>query len=214
MQIYYSKSSLRGQHQLSAKESYQDGFSLIEVSIVTAIIMLIAIIGIPAIQAYVIENKVPRVAEEIQRFVARIKANTHGFGSTPYAGIHNGTLASALRGSSVVSVSGEGAMSNIAHGLGGLGTSGRGVVQIEAHSLAGAGRGSAFSITFTDVNEAACPALASILQRIAESVTISGRAGAAQVKNATQSPPQPYNPILADAQCSSGDSNTFQFVVR
>ena len=196
------------------KHRQQQGFSLIEVSIVTAIMMLIAIIGIPAIQAYVIENKVPRVAEEMQRFVARIKANTHGFGATPYQGIHNGTLASALRGSSVISVSGEGATSNIAHGLGGSGVSGRGVVQIEAQSLAGFARGSAFSMTFTDVNDAACPALASILQRVAEIVVISGRNGSAQVKNATQIPPQPYNPILADAQCSAGDSNQFQFVIR
>jgi len=214
MQAAKSSPSIQQRRRYVRGERTQRGFSLIEVSIVTAIIMLIAIIGIPAIQGYVIENKVPRVAEEIQRFVARIKANTHGFGSTPYAGIHNGTLASALRGSSVVSVSGEGAMANIAHGLGGAGSGGRGVVQIDAHSSAGAGRGSAFSITFTDVNEAACPALASILQRVAESVTISGRAGATQVKNSTQVPPLPYNPILADAQCSAGDSNTFQFVIR
>ena len=36
------------------KHRQQQGFSLIEVSIVTAIMMLIAIIGMPAIQAYVI----------------------------------------------------------------------------------------------------------------------------------------------------------------
>ncbi|MFM7010852.1 MAG: prepilin-type N-terminal cleavage/methylation domain-containing protein, partial [Betaproteobacteria bacterium] len=51
----------------------QRGFSLIEISIVTTIVMLIAILGIPAIQSYVIESKVPRVAEELQRFVARMK---------------------------------------------------------------------------------------------------------------------------------------------
>ena len=56
----------------------QKGFSLIEISIVTTIIMLIAILGIPAIQSYVIESKVPRVAEELQRFVARMKATTQG----------------------------------------------------------------------------------------------------------------------------------------
>ena len=34
----------------------QGGFSLIEISIVTALIMLIAIVGIPSVQSYVIEN--------------------------------------------------------------------------------------------------------------------------------------------------------------
>ena len=97
----------------------QAGFSLIEISIVTTLMMLIAIIGIPAIQGYVIENKVPRVAEEMQRFVARMKANTNGFGVSPYAGVDSGTLANALRNSSVVSVTGFGPGASIAHGLGG-----------------------------------------------------------------------------------------------
>ena len=48
----------------AAASRAQGGFSLIEISIVTAIIMLIAIVGIPSVQSYVIENKVPRVAEE------------------------------------------------------------------------------------------------------------------------------------------------------
>ena len=48
----------------------QRGFSLVEVSIVTAIVLLISIASIPAINSYVIENKVPRVGEELQRFVA------------------------------------------------------------------------------------------------------------------------------------------------
>ena len=82
----------------------QRGFSLIEISIVTTLMMLIAIIGIPAIQGYVIENKVPRVAEEMQRFVARMKANTNGFGANPYLGLDSGALANALRTSGVVSV--------------------------------------------------------------------------------------------------------------
>lgn len=192
----------------------QRGFSLIEISIVTTIMMLIAIVGIPAIQGYVIESKVPRVAEEIQRVVARLKASTHGFGSMPYAGIDSSTLVNTLRSSSVVSVTGKGADASVAHGLGGLGTNGRGVIEASPSSTVGAPIGSAFSLTFNDVNHAACPALASILQRIAETVTISGQSGPATVKNVTSEPPMPYNSILADAQCASGDRNTFVFTIR
>lgn len=192
----------------------QRGFSLIEISIVTTLMMLIAIIGIPAIQGYVIENKVPRVAEEMQRFVARMKANTNGFGATPYSGIDSGALANALRSSSVVSVAGFGARASVAHGLGGTGHSGRGVISVEPQAVPGASSGSAFSLTLNDVNQAACPALASILQRLAEVVTIAGASGPIMVKNALTEPNMPYNPMLADAQCVSGDRNTFVFTIR
>ena len=194
--------------------SAQRGFSLIEISIVTTLMMLIAIIGIPAIQGYVIENKVPRVAEEMQRFVARMKANTNGFGVSPYAGVDSGTLANALRTSSVVSVTGFGPGGSIAHGLGGTGSSGRGVITVAPQAVAGASNGSAFSLTLNDVNQAACPGLASILQRLAEVVTIAGAAGPIMVKNSLTEPHMAYNPMLADAQCVSGDRNTFVFTIR
>jgi hypothetical protein len=192
----------------------QSGFSLIEISIVTTIMMLIAIVGIPAIQGYVIESKVPRVAEEVQRFVARLKASTHGFGATPYAGVDTGTLVNALRSSSVVSVKGVGSAATVAHGLGGSGSNGRGVILIAPASLSGAASGAAFSLTLNDVNHAACPGLASILQRLAETVTISGQSGPVLVKNSMIEPVMPYNAILADAQCAQGDRNNFVFTIR
>ena len=218
MNIYSIEQSnfIRLTHSLSVLKirERQAGFSLIEISIVTTIMMLIAIVGIPAIQGYVIESKVPRVAEEMQRFVARLKASTHGFGASPYAGVDTGTLVNALRTSSVVSVSGQGSGATIAHGLGGSGSNGRGVILIAPQSIAGAATGAAFSLTLNDVSHAACPGLASILQRIAETVTIADQSGPVMVKNATLEPPMHYNAILADAQCASGDRNTFVFTIR
>lgn len=192
----------------------QRGFSLIEISIVTTIMMLLAIVGIPAIQGYVVESKVPRVAEELQRFVARLKVTTHGFGASPYASVDTRVLANSLRGSSVVAVSGEGAGADVAHGLGGPGVSGRGVVRIAPYALSGAPFGSAFLLTLNDVNHAACPGLASILQRIADVVRISGAAGPVTVKDSLHQPVAAYNPLLADAQCLNGDRNVFEFVIR
>lgn len=192
----------------------QQGFSLMEVSIVTAIVLLIAIVGIPAIGGYVIENKVPKVGEELQRFVASMKINAQGGGVTPYTGLDTGALANALRDSTVLSVQGTGAAASVAHGLGGSGTSGSGVVQVEPASVDGAGMGSAFTLTLTNVSHAACPALASVLQRVSEIISISGSSGAMVVKDSIATPATPYRAAQAQAQCSQGDVNTFVFTAR
>jgi len=170
----------------------QHGFSLVEVSIVTAIVLLIAIIGIPASGTYVIENKVPRVAEELQRFVARVKVNAQGGGPTPYVDLDTTALANALKDSSVISVSGQGRAAVVAAG----------------------GVGSGFTLTLTNVRNAACPSLASVLQRVSEIITVAGTAGAVLVKDATAMPPLAYSAPATEAQCASGDRNTFVFTAR
>lgn len=192
----------------------QRGFSLIEVSIVTAIVLLIAIVGIPAIGAYVIENKVPKVGEELQRFIASTKINGLGGGVTPYAGLDTGAMANALRDSSVLSVQGAGSGARIVHGLGGNGVGGNGVVEVAAAAFGSAGLGSAFSITLTNVSHAACPALASVLQRMSETISIGGDGGVRVVKDALAAPSVPYRAALAQAQCSQGDVNTFVFTAK
>ncbi|ARP87206.1 type 4 pilus major pilin [Bordetella genomosp. 9] len=192
----------------------QQGFSLIEVSIVTAIVLLIAIIGIPAIGSYVIENKVPKVGEELQRFVARAKANAQGGGVAPYLHLHDGMLANALRDSSVFTVRGSDAAAVVAHGLGGKGAAGHGTISLSAASVGGAGPGSGFSLTLTNVNNAACPGLASVMQRVSEIITVEGEGGPTLVKDGTASPPRPYDAMLAQAQCARGDVNTFVFTTR
>src|SRR5690606_33215651 len=99
-----SESSMRISFQRGMR-----GFTLIEVAIVAAIVLITAIIGIPAINTYVIENKVPKVGQDLQRFVARVKVASQGLGNTPYAEMNNAQLVSGLRGSSVVSIAGSGA---------------------------------------------------------------------------------------------------------
>jgi prepilin-type N-terminal cleavage/methylation domain-containing protein len=192
----------------------QRGFSLVEVSIVTAIVLLIAIIGIPAIGTYVIENKVPRVAEELQRFVARVKVNAQGAGPAPYVDLNTAALANALKDSSVISVAGQGSAAVVAHGLGGNGTAGNGTISVAPAVVAAGGVGSGFTLTLTNVSHAACPSLASVLQRVSEIITVKGVAGAVLVKDATASPPLAYNAAATEAQCASGDRNTFVFTAR
>jgi type IV pilus assembly protein PilA len=192
----------------------QHGFSLIEVSIVTAIVLLIAITGIPAIGSYVIENKVPKVGEELQRFVARAKANSQGAGPTPYQEINTGSLANASRHSSVVSVQGSGADAVIAHGLGGSGIGDNGTITVRPVSVAEGGPGSGFEMRLTNVSNAACPSLASVMQRMSEIMSVEGRNGAVTIKDSTRSPPLAYSALVTEDQCESGDANTFVFVAR
>lgn len=192
----------------------QAGFSLIEVSIVTAIVLLIAIVGIPAIGAYIVENKVPKVGEELQRFVARAKANGQGGGVEPYRNLHDGVLANALRDSSIFAVNGNTVSAAVAHGLGGNGLAGNGTISLAPTSFAGGGPGSAFTLTLTNVNNAACPGLASVMQRVSDIILVEGEGGPVIVKDTSASPPKDYDAMLAQAQCARGDANTFVFTVR
>jgi len=192
----------------------QAGFSLVEVSIVTALMVILAIVGIPALQDYVIENKVPKVAADLQRFVARMKVAGIGGGDAPYASVDRRVLVNGLRGSSAVTVRGEGNSAVVVHGLGGQGARDNGEIVIAAAAVPDQSTGSAFSLSFDHVNHAACPMLASTLQRMASQVTVDGRSGEVVVKNDFAVPPMPYQPVLADAQCARGDSNRFVFLFQ
>lgn len=192
----------------------QSGFSLVEVSIVTALMILVAIIGIPAVQGYVIENKVPRVAADLQRFIARLKVSAIGAGPTPYTHINHHALANGLRDSSAILLIDKGEQASVVHGLGGAGKGNNGTIQIRPASVAGGDEGSAFRLILTNVNHAACPALAAVMQKMAVQVMVSGDGPAVEVKNSMVQPARAYDPVLADAQCKQGDRNTFEFVVQ
>ncbi|HET8597226.1 MAG TPA: prepilin-type N-terminal cleavage/methylation domain-containing protein [Castellaniella sp.] len=176
----------------------QRGFSLIEVSIVTAIVLLIAVIGIPAIGGYVLENKVPKVGQELARFVMHTRVNAGTSGDPPYAGIGTANLASMIADSTVLTRADDG---SILHGLGGGGT-----VEVEADEA-----GTGFVLRLLRVNHVACPSIASVLQRVAERITLSADGGTARtVKDDTIH----YNALAAESGCGKGDVNQFVFHVR
>lgn len=178
----------------------QAGFSLVEVSIVMAIVLLLSIIAVPTIRTYVIESKVPKVGEELARFILHTKVNAAGGSVTPYDSIGTGNLAGMLRDSGIISVSGSSASPTVRHGLGGDGEVS--VVQAEA--------GAAFSITLSKVNHAACPSIASVLQRLSDRIVLTPEGGSATViKDAGKQ----YSALETEARCSQGDGNTFVFTV-
>ncbi|WP_353146735.1 type 4 pilus major pilin [Pollutimonas bauzanensis] len=180
--------------------STQQGFSLIEVSIVTAIVLLLAIIGVPAIGGYVIENKVPKVGEELARFILQTKVNAPNGSTEPYDGIDTSNFANLVRESSIFAVSGTGSAVKVLHGLG---TDG------EVNITPNASR-NAFSITLYKVNNAACPSIASVMQRVSDSITVTPLNGATStVKDSAQN--IHYSALATESKCAKGDVNTFVF---
>lgn len=192
----------------------QGGFSLIEISIVGAIILLISMVAVPMIGNYITENKVPKVGDELLRFMVRMRVGANGAGDLPYAGVNNGVLVNAMKDSSVLRVAGEGATGIVKHGLGGGAGSTSGTVTLAPASAAGAGNGSAFRLSLINVSHAACPGLASILQQVASVISISSGKTSGEVKNSAASPALAYNPLKAESYCQNGDVNSFVFTVQ
>jgi len=178
----------------------QRGFSLVEVSIVTAIVLLLAIIGIPAIGSYVVENKVPKAGEELARFILQTKVNAPNGTSLPYADIETAHFAALARDSSVFSVIGEDTAARVLHGLGS-----EGEVSVQPVDA-----GAAFSIALSRVHHAACPSLASIMQRVSDVITLTpDGGGTAIIKDAST----PYSALAVETQCARGDANDFLFTI-
>ena len=178
----------------------QAGFSLVEVSIVMAIVLLLAIIAIPTVGAYVIESKVPRVGEELARFILHTKVNASNGAPAPYDGIGNSNLANMVRGSSIFSISGSESAPTVRHGLGSDGEV----------SVAEADAGAAFTITLSKVNHAACPSIASVMQRVSDEIVLTPQGGASVVVKDADTR---YSALEAESRCSQGDGNTFVFTV-
>ena len=124
----------------------QAGFSLVEVAIVMAIILLLAIIAIPRVQAYVVQSKVPKVGEELARFILHTRVNASGGLAPPYQGIATTNLANMLADSSVFTIGGSAGTPTILHGLGSDGEV----------TVAEADAGESFSLTLSNVNHC-CP---------------------------------------------------------
>ncbi|KCB30310.1 type 4 pilus major pilin [Bordetella hinzii] len=191
-------------HVLRPRGSREQGFSLIEISVVAAVLLIVAVIGVPAIEAYVVESRVPKLAEALQRFVVRARIAGMG-GSAPYAGMDTAFLAEAMRESGVLSVSGQGAAATVRHGLG------EGGITMASGSRPGEAAGSAFTLTLDRVHAAACPGLAAAMQGLASRVSVQGKGEAVLVKNAEASPVLAYDGSRASAQCAARNTFVFTF---
>src|SRR5690606_34878465 len=109
-------------------------------------------------------------------------------------------FAGMVHDSSIFTVSGTGAAIKVLHGLGTAG---------EVH-VAEADSGAAFSITLSKVHDAACPSIASVMQRISDTITVASDGQAATtVKDVSTH----YSALAAESYCAAGAVNTFVFTV-
>src|SRR5699024_12743285 len=75
--------------QIIHKHRAQQGLSLIEISVVTVIILLLAVLAVPAIQGYLVENRVAKVGEDLAHYVLRQGLNASVHCANQYAGSNN-----------------------------------------------------------------------------------------------------------------------------
>lgn len=188
-----------------AKKKKQEGNHLLSIGIGIMILGILAVWGIPKIQDYIVEGAIPSVAEEAQRFIARVQVSNSGSGTTPYAGLTQAYFARSVRGTSlqVGTIAGEGTGGTVVrHGLGG-GNNGTVVISTT---------GDSFALTFNNVNAAACPGLATALQRTVDDISINGKT--VKITDTDKTVSAGYVAGTAGAQCADGDTNTFIFTIR
>jgi len=188
------------------KVSKEDGFTLIELIFVLAVIGILGAMATPFVREMLIEGRVEPTSKDIINITNVIRASGSASGSpTPYSTMGTTTataaIANAARGKAVsLTVGGAGATATVQHQLGASGS------EVTAAAAANPTSGDTFTITLPTVNKAACPGIATQLNRVAEAIEINGTS----VKAAGGQ----YDGTTAQNVCTPDDSNTFVFTFR
>lgn len=178
----------------------QRGLSLIEISVVTVIVLLLAVLAVPAIQGYLVENRVPKVGEALAHYVLRQHLNASVHGAGQYEGMNIDHFSRQNQDKAVFNIQGQGGQIVVNHGLGKDGE----LLINEMDS------GQALELRLTGVHHAACPSLATVLHQVADEIHIGPEGRLVQVKGGQRT----YNAFHAQQQCEDGEVNTFRFVIR
>src|SRR5690625_1087302 len=182
------------------KKNSQKGLSLIEISVVTVIILLVSILAVPVIQGYLIEHRVPKVGEALANFVLRQHLNASVHGRPQFEGMNIAYFSQQNKDNVAFRFDGEGSQTVVHHGLGRQG-------QLEIFELEG---GRALELRLVGVHHAACPALATVLHRVADEVHLGSAGQLVEVK----SPQREYSAFYAQQHCKQGEDNIFSFIIR
>ncbi|WP_157838849.1 type 4 pilus major pilin [Achromobacter sp. DH1f] len=192
-----SVAGLDAQIMGSRRARLAHGFTLVEFGVVLVLVAIVAIYSIPRVDAYLIDGKVPKVADDLRRFMARSRVNGAA-AADPNVAFQSGTqraFALALNGSTTLSSNTTTFV--VQHNLGSGG--------VVRYSPSDGGRG--YTLTLDKVHNIACAPLTGILARDASKISINGQ----ELKN-TETPVN-FNATNADAACVEGEANTIVFTV-
>jgi type IV pilus assembly protein PilA len=185
----------------------QRGFTLVELLTVLAVIAILMALAQPVVKELLIEGRVDPTAQDIAATVNVIRAQGASSGSaTPYSNLGSSTAATAAFANAAMNraqgltVSGTGSSATVSHGLGASGA------QITVAQGTVTNTGDAFTLTVPTVNKAACPGLATQLNRNAAAITVNG--------TSVKSVGGPYNATNAQNACTAGDTNEYVFTFQ
>lgn len=183
------------------------GFTLVELLFVIAVVGIMAAFATPFIRGLLIESRVDPTAQDIVKVTNTMRAAGAASGlNTPYLNLGAPAAATAafanagLGRAQALTITGAGAAATVQHRLGATGS------QVTVAQAANPTAGDSFAITLPTVNKAACPGLATQLNRTMIAMSVNGvvvKAVGGQ-----------YNGAAAENACTADDTNTFVFTVQ
>ena len=191
---------------MKTQKSKQAGFTIVELIISIAVIAVLSILAIPFARGIIIDGKVGPTGADLTKVSNKIRGNMAGQGIAPYVNLGATAAATAVfantaRGlASALTVTGAGATATAQHDIGTANSQ----ITVAQGNLGTAG--DSFVVTLPTVNSAACPGLASQVNRSTEAISING--------TVVKAVGGQYNGATAQNACTDGDTNTFVFTYR
>lgn len=161
---------------------------------------LLAVIGIPAANRYIVQSSITPVAEEMQRYIASVKISGQGEGVTPYDGLTQRSFARNVKDGALKVNATSGL---VLHGLGGSNNSG---------TITVSETGDTASWTLADMSSYACPGFPSTMQKSVQTIRINGRT--VKDVDANNNVTTEYTSARAGDACTDGDTNEVVLTIR
>lgn len=192
---------------LATKVRSMKGFTLLELLFVISVMGILSSQILPWVHGLLIEGRVEPSSKDIIGITNTLVASGSASGSAlPYANLGSGSVATAAfanagRGKATsLSIAGVGSSATVQHQLGLPGSN-------MSVSVAGnPSTGDSYEVTMPTVSKAACPGLATAINRNAEMIVING----VVVKPLSGT----YNGTAAQNACTDGYNNTYVFTFR